>query len=101
MIDITSAILCLVAYLPKEMIQTEITSQTSLLHSVSSYFSSDDMMIARFGAVIAESISGITGNPIETGLLDNNEELKFMKELVNVTDAFLGNTFILNTKREK
>ncbi|KAI9364186.1 telomere length regulation protein-domain-containing protein [Pilaira anomala] len=87
---ITTAMLCLIAYLPNDIIMHTIMAQTSLFHSVSAYFHSGDMVTAQLGAVVAEAITGRTepDKPIDTGLLDRSPELKKMKSLIDTKDAF-------------
>ncbi|CAO3631131.1 unnamed protein product [Mucor hiemalis] len=85
---VTISLLCLVAYISNESLQFNIMGQTSLLPSVTTYFDTGDGAVAQLGAVVAEAISGRCGEPINFGLLDNNQELQSMKDLVNITDAF-------------
>lgn len=85
---VTVALLCLIAYIPKENLQLNIMSQTSFLSSITTYFDTGDRAVAQLGAVVAEAISGKCGEPINFGLLDSNQELQSMKDLVNINDAF-------------
>lgn len=82
--------LCLVAYLPEDVIRYVIMTQTALFQSVSKYFDSGDKAIAQLGAVVAEAISGKTDRdkPIKTGLLDSDVELQKIKALVDTRDIF-------------
>jgi hypothetical protein len=91
-IDITTVILCLMAYLSKEEIQYTILSQTALFRSVGSYFNSGDKSTAQLGALVAETISAKIDpdKPADTRLLEGDEDLKKLKELVNIKDASLG-----------
>ncbi|GAA5800318.1 hypothetical protein HPULCUR_005745 [Helicostylum pulchrum] len=87
---ITATLLCLVAYLPEDVIRYTIMNQTALFQSVSKYFDSGDKAIAQLGAVVAEAISGKTDpdKPIKTGLLDSDVELQKIKVLVDTRDIF-------------
>lgn len=89
--------MCLIAYLPNDIIMHTIMAQTSLFRSVSTYFHSGDIVTAQLGAVMAEAITGRTepDKPIDTGLLDRSPELKKMKSLIDTKDAFSGYKFML------
>ena len=51
MIDTTTALLSLIAYLSNDDIQHTIMAETPLFHHVSTYFNSGDIQIAQLGAV--------------------------------------------------
>lgn len=59
------------------------------------YFDTGDRAVAQLGAVVAEAVSSKCGEPVELGLLDDNEELQSMKNLVNITDVFSGTQVLL------
>lgn len=87
----TTVILCLLAYVSQEAIHYTVMAQTTLFSSVTRYFESGDIATAQLGAVIAEALSAKTDpdKPVNTGLI-MNEDLKKMKDLINIQDALLG-----------
>ncbi|RCH81196.1 TEL2, telomere maintenance protein 2, partial [Rhizopus stolonifer] len=86
----TTVLLSFVAYLPHHELKQTTMVETSLFHSVSTWFNSGDIQTAQLGAVVAEAISSKldTEKPLNTGLLDDNDHLRELKGLVFVTDAF-------------
>ncbi|KAI7873122.1 telomere length regulation protein-domain-containing protein [Mucor mucedo] len=85
---VTMAILCCIAYLPNAVLDSKIMAE--ILPSVNTYFNSGDIPTAQLGAIVAEGITSKIDkhNPVKTGLLDSSEELKRIRDLVYVTDAF-------------
>ncbi|KAI8640641.1 telomere length regulation protein-domain-containing protein, partial [Parasitella parasitica] len=87
---LTAVILSFIAHLSIQDIQVSIMMETGLLNSVSLYFATGDVSIARIGAVMAEAVSSKLDKekPLNTTLLDSQERLNQLKNLVFVTDAF-------------
>ncbi|KAG2201441.1 hypothetical protein INT47_001490 [Mucor saturninus] len=85
---VTMAILCCIAYIPNAILDSKIMAE--ILPSVNTYFNSGDIPTAQLGAIVAEGITSKIDkhNPVKTGLLDSSEELKRIRDLVYVTDAF-------------
>lgn len=90
----TAVILTLIAYINTRDIQTTIMMETNLLNSVSQYFASGDIATAQIGAVMAEAISSKIDpeKPLNTTLLDSQDDLVQIKDLVFTTDALDKNT---------
>jgi hypothetical protein len=88
-IDMTAVILTLIAYMSAQDIQISIMIETNLLNSVSQYFASGDIPTAQIGAVMAEAISTKIDkeNPLNTTLLDSQDNLLQLKGLVFLKDA--------------
>ena len=76
--------------MPDDMIRFTILTQTNLFPGVSLYFDSADKGTAQLGAVMAEAISGRTGDPVHTGLLDNFPDMQQLKALASTADLFTG-----------
>lgn len=85
----TAVILTLIAYMSAQDIQIYIMIETNLLNSVSQYFASGDILTAQIGAVMAEAISTKIDKekPLNTTLLDSQDNLLQLKGLVFLKDA--------------
>lgn len=89
LLDLTTGLLSLLAYIKDEDIKTRIMMETSLIKSVSSYFDSGDAVTAQLGAAVAESVSSRVDRekPLDTGLLCNGK-MKELKQLILNRDIF-------------
>ncbi|KAJ8661851.1 hypothetical protein O0I10_002179 [Lichtheimia ornata] len=88
---ITSGLLIAAGYLPKEQLQ-HVVFDTSLMAHIHRWFQSKDMTTAKFGVVVAESISSLVDkeeNWFHSGILDDeaNKHFSELKKLNATRDA--------------